>query len=857
MCGLLGFVGQSNPENLEAGGAWINRRGPDGLTSWQSVDGRVRLVHAWLAIADLREIAQQPMSLPGAELTLGFVGEIYNHIELRSTLSHKFQTDSDTETLLALINERGVDAIRELRGMFAIAMVNEKDRTVTLMRDPVGKKPLFLLERSEGSYFGSSVLALSAAAAHVEIDSEAALEWWSLGFSPPNVSVLAGCKPLLPGEVVTMDWTGRVLTRRFLSPAQGETLNTITSVEAVEELDRLVRQSVKRRLMGNPNPVALLSGGVDSTVVSKYAVAERPGIRLLTLGSRWFKSKDESFARIAAEKLKTPVEVVMIGRDPVGERVARLVKLQDEPLGMISFVPMASLAEIAGQSSRVLLTGDGGDEVFAGYGRPADWRGDHNPKNSKANFRSGPEFASWNSDYARQAAGLDLVGHGFAKLDRATAEQAVEARCPLLCWDVMSFARSLPSEILMDAIKPKALLKRLLGDWPDSFLEREKEGFRFRLRGLWGMSSFKGLREGVAMEAVDRFRLMLPKSLSSNPSGWSTAAIFQDFPVAYKLYTWSAFLVRLRGGAALNRGLDIGEQTEENEISGLGEKLHYLACSVKRRLTTRVELCPNCGAADHVLVQRKYLATELRRCGLCKIMFRSPCLSPSDEIAFYVSEAYSAGVTTDTPKLDVLCELKRTRFEGTRKDASPRLALLKALGCTPQDTHVLDFGCSWGYTAWQMQAAGYRVTGLEVGKHRCGFAVSRMGINAVQNEALLEGPFDVFFTSHVLEHVPSVTQKIVLAKRLVRPGGLILIMTPNGSAAHRALDPTGWQQMWGHVHPNLLDDQFYLALAHSGPIYLSSDPYSLGEISAWAKDPSAGKVVGDLSGPELLAVFRV
>ena len=171
----------------------------------------MHLHHARLSISDLRPAAAQPMSEPASGLTIAFVGEIYNHLALRQTIAQPFRTDSDTETLLRVFERHGTAALPLLRGMFAIVLFDERKRRILLIRDPVGKKPLFLLQRPEGSYFGSSILALVAASGHNEIDAEVANRWWELGFSPPGMSLLAGCRPLKPGEVVELDWNGRVL----------------------------------------------------------------------------------------------------------------------------------------------------------------------------------------------------------------------------------------------------------------------------------------------------------------------------------------------------------------------------------------------------------------------------------------------------------------------------------------------------------------------------------------------------------------------------------------------------------------------------------------------------------------------
>ena len=137
-----------------------------------------------------------------------------------------------------------------------------------------------------------------------------------------------------------------------------------------------------------------------------------------------------------------------------------------------------------------------------------------------------------------------LVGHMLAKADRASAEQGVELRCPLLDWDLVSYARSLPFEILVHGGRMKALLKDQLIDWPQWFLERRKVGFTYNLRWLWGLSNYAGLREAVDDRTVDTFDLYLPKVLRRKPVHWRTIDIFRHFEAAWRLLSWSRFLVR-------------------------------------------------------------------------------------------------------------------------------------------------------------------------------------------------------------------------------------------------------------------------------------------------------------------------
>lgn len=550
MCGLIGFIGHGKPAHLDRGAEEIKRRGPDGLGSWTSDDGHVHVKHALLAISAEAPHGQQPMLDPETGLVLAFNGELYNHRDLRPSLKRQCTTPSDTETLLKLIGEQGVGAIARLRGMFAVVLVDTRAHTVHLVRDPIGKKPLFVLKRPEGTYFSSSVMGLAVASGHTAIDEDAARRWWDLGHTPPETSLLAGCFPLKPGEAVELDWNGDIASRQRIAPPDPTPVARMSFADAVAELDHHMRTAVRRRLADNPSPVALLSGGIDSTLVCKYAL-EAGNVRLVTCQPRLFPTADRAFALEAAKRLNTPLDILPLPLSNVSSAVARAVDLQDEPLAMISFVPLAMMSKQAATRSRIMLTGDGGDEAFCGYGHPTKWISERQAAHSITTFRSGPSLPAWMSPYAHLATGHDLVGHGLAKLDRATAEQALEARSPLLDWDVLAFVRSLPRETVLPGDTAKPLAKALLTGWPMSFLERTKAGFPFRLRALWALSCYSGLRERIDRAAVEMFRAGLPERLQTDAVNWSSLDIASAFDLVYKLYVWSTFLARLRSASAV------------------------------------------------------------------------------------------------------------------------------------------------------------------------------------------------------------------------------------------------------------------------------------------------------------------
>jgi asparagine synthase (glutamine-hydrolysing) len=558
MCAILGRIKTANSRNsgsIELGLKTLSRRGPDSHGVWRSDDGHVELLHTRLAIVDTDPRATQPMTDEARGLIVSFNGEIYNFRELRRELSdYPFQTESDTEVILAAYALRGAEGFSLLKGMFTLALVDTRTQRVWLARDAVGKKPLYLARWAAQVCFGSSIQAISEVCSGTRtISEEAAESYWSEGFIRPDLAVWKGVQPVLPGEIIELSWSGEELSQRRHAPKplrvyEGESLD-----EAVSTIDSLLEAAVTRRLQDNPSPAVLCSGGIDSTVVTMMAARiEKRGclakpLQILTLGAMIPLTNDERYARYAAWRLGEKIEVLRPELRALSSSVLDCLDIQDEPLGMISFFPLWRLVQAVSNHSRILISGEGGDEFFLGYSQPKRWSRQESPDTPDADARCGshvkcgPELPSWMSDWGRSMATDHLVGHSFTKVDRATAEQGVEMRCPLLDWDLICYARSLPYSMLAVDQVLKPLLKRQLSGWPSRFINRPKLGFTMNLRYLWGASNYQGLREAILVESQNQFADHLPSSLLKPASDWSTLDVFRNFPAVWKLLAWSRF----------------------------------------------------------------------------------------------------------------------------------------------------------------------------------------------------------------------------------------------------------------------------------------------------------------------------
>jgi SAM-dependent methyltransferase len=217
----------------------------------------------------------------------------------------------------------------------------------------------------------------------------------------------------------------------------------------------------------------------------------------------------------------------------------------------------------------------------------------------------------------------------------------------------------------------------------------------------------------------------------------------------------------------------------------------------------------------------------------------------------FYEDDYDQGFTTTVPSAAQLGELLSNGFDGHEKSYRTYLDVLASLS-VKHGARIFDYGCSWGYGSYQLRAAGYVVDSFDISKRRATYATEKLDIRIVQPAEQEQASYDVFFSAHVIEHVPSVARLIELGRRLLRPGGLFVAFTPNGSAAFRHVAPRNWHLCWGLVHPQLIDDE-YIVAQKLEPSIVASSPYPLDEFSSL---PVHRSYRGSLQGDELLFAFR-
>ena len=379
MCGIAGFVGQAGTANVEMSQRIIGQmcdaiehRGPDDEGYY--LRDEVALGMRRLAIIDITS-GSQPISNEAGTIWIVFNGEIYNHRELRQELikhGHFFSTRSDTETIVHLYEEEGEQCVEKLRGMFVFAIWDQHEHKLFVARDRVGKKPLHYTLIRQTLIFGSEIKALlQHPAVKHEVNPRAISDFLTFGYVPDPATAFQNIFRLPPGCVLTLK-NGCLQVRAYWDfNYQGHSPDIPVRNERdyVEELRELMAESVRIRLESEVPLGAFLSGGIDSTAVVALMARElgRP-VKTFSIGFSDAHFDELSYARVAARHLETEHHEFVVTPD-VCKLVEEVLWHHDEPFADVSSIPMYVVSKMAREHVSVVLSGDGGDELFAGYNR--------------------------------------------------------------------------------------------------------------------------------------------------------------------------------------------------------------------------------------------------------------------------------------------------------------------------------------------------------------------------------------------------------------------------------------------------------------------------------------------------------
>src|SRR5438270_190415 len=380
MCGINGIALSSrSPKSLdvrllERMRDCVTHRGPDDAGLY--VDGNVGLGHRRLSIVDVAA-GHQPMTNEDATLHITYNGEIYNHANFRAELEsrgHVYRTHCDTETIIHLYEEYGASCVEHLRGMFAFAIWDERGRELFIARDRLGVKPLYYAHTDDGSlYFASEIKSLLAARAVVpELNFSALPDYLANHATSDDETLFRGIKRLLPGH--TLRWRdGQMQIEKYWDihfSKEDDGDERPRDEDYIAEWRELFRESVRLRLMADVPLGMFLSGGIDSSAIAAVMseMVDEP-VKTFSVAFAEREANELEYARIVARKFKTDHHEIVVSPEDFFGALPELVWHEDEPLAHPSSVALNFVSRLAARHVKVVLTGEGSDELLAGYGR--------------------------------------------------------------------------------------------------------------------------------------------------------------------------------------------------------------------------------------------------------------------------------------------------------------------------------------------------------------------------------------------------------------------------------------------------------------------------------------------------------
>lgn len=541
MCGIAGQINlrsrQVLMEDLERMTSAITHRGPDDVGFF--LKDHVGIGFRRLSIIDIAG-GHQPIYNEDASVVIATNGEIYNFKGLRDELvsrGHKFRTKSDVEVALHLYEEHGLDFARHLNGMFAVCIYDIKKDILILARDRAGIKPLYIHENRDVFFFASEIKGIIASEAALREKEDGVLEEFLLfRFLADDRTFFKGIRSLGPGEICVVE-RGKVRTARYcdddVKPVD------MTDPELVDRIHAYLSASVEMQLVSDAPLGTLLSGGMDSSLVTALSTLKKPGIKSFTVGFEEKAYDETGYARIVSERFKTEYHEIKVGNLEFSDTLEKAVWFYDEPLNHANSVHIYLISRYAAKHVKVLLTGEGADELFGGYPRyyisklgfmcdsigpgfkkkaagALSYSSSRKIRKIAGLFRYPPEeMLVMNSAFIESPYGGDLslsldsaiegrmrVAKGIksdtedhlnrlllfeqktylqsilARADKMSMAASIEARVPFLDNEMLAFANSIPGRRKIRNFKAKYLLGKAAGKMlPPEIINRKKVGF--------------------------------------------------------------------------------------------------------------------------------------------------------------------------------------------------------------------------------------------------------------------------------------------------------------------------------------------------------------------------------------------
>lgn len=505
MCGISGIVADSverYSDSLLAMQNSLLHRGPDEQGRYYFKN--CALAHTRLSIVDLMS-GQQPLLTPEETATV-FNGEIYGYKDIRYSLGYNFKTRSDTELIPALYDLYGKDCCKHIPGMFSFALWDEKKQVLLCGRDRFGEKPFYYSQTKNGCFVFASELHAILASKMVdeEINLEAISQFLALRYVPETMTIYKNIHVLKPGHSLVFE---NGIVKTFAYWKMPHEVSAVSSLEeANEEFSFLMKQAVRRCLIADVDVGLLLSGGLDSTTIAAVASKEAK-LHAFAFGMPGERN-ELPYARDAASKYNLPLVEIQEDSIDFPQELLRISKVYGEPFGDNSAIPTYVLCKHVREHIKVALSGDGGDELLAGYtywykplvesnlgGRMAgNWSAFAEQHWKQIRIFSDEEISTLELPAVKRvklssvkgnisdALQMDLLGFlpsdVLRKIDRASMAHGLELRCPFLDKDLAEFLITLPWQFKIDKQADKIVMRSAYQmQWPESIRARKKQGF--------------------------------------------------------------------------------------------------------------------------------------------------------------------------------------------------------------------------------------------------------------------------------------------------------------------------------------------------------------------------------------------
>lgn len=544
MCGIAGFLSPSlSQKDLHSSTLAQHHRGPDSHGFFYDEQYNIGLAHNRLSIIDLSEAANQPMFSENEDYVCVFNGEIYNFQELRQRFpEYPYQTSSDTETLLALFTQFGTDIVNHLNGMFAIAIWDKRNEKLFLFRDRLGIKPLFYYSKDGEFMFSSELKGLKSMNKDLTISKDILAEYLHFGYIPEPHTIYQNTFKFPSGSFAEVDINGITITK-YWDPADKITSSVIEDqASALALLEDGLQKSVRKRMISDVPLGVFLSGGIDSSLIAGIAASNSlQPINTFSIGFEEAHKNEAPFARKVAKHLNTNHEEFIVSQDLVKKEIESIVTSFDEPFADSSAFPTMLVSQLAREKVKVVLSGDGGDELFHGYGayqwaqrldnsllhklrtpistllnlgKQRHQRAAHVFKYRRKDDLRSHIFSQEQYLFSRKEISrlrntdqyAELPQYSFdrtltpaenqaffdlnyylkddllTKVDRSSMKFGLEARVPLLDHEVVELALNIAPELKIKDGESKYLLKQLLYKYvPQELFDRPKAGFSIPL----------------------------------------------------------------------------------------------------------------------------------------------------------------------------------------------------------------------------------------------------------------------------------------------------------------------------------------------------------------------------------------